>query len=383
MSELVQTSTGNRFFRERLLTTVCGLALLASATFAEGAMAREADSPTVWIELGGQLERMGNSEEVFAPSFLSKFEDKGLDSGLSQQRPPRYSNGAEGKISFMPDGSDWVFSAAVRYGRANGVKEFNQQLPKFAPIKGENLNHTVYYITQKIPTHLNTLSQHTDRHLIVDFQVGKDVGLGIFSGGGASAVSLGIRFAQFTSSRQAGMNGAPNFTVIGTSKKYGLYRSHHRYSGSIVDNDSFHGVGPSLSWDASTSLVKRDDDERISVDWGVNAAVLFGRQKAKGDTDTIGTQYTNYTKLRPPKKITRNYFIITQHSSNFDRTRSVVVPNIGGFAGISFRYSDVKVSMGYRADFFFGAMDGGIDARKTYDRNFYGPFATVSIGLGG
>jgi hypothetical protein len=56
---------------------------------------------------------------------------------------------------------------------------------------------------------------------------------------------------------------------------------------------------------------------------------------------------------------------------------------VGGFAGVSFRYSRAKLSLGYRADFFFGAMDGGIDTRATYDRNFYGPFATISIGLGG
>jgi len=60
-----------------------------------------------------------------------------------------------------------------------------------------------------------------------------------------------------------------------------------------------------------------------------------------------------------------------------------VVPNLGGFAGLSFKYPNAKVSVGYRADFFFGAMDGGIDAHKSYDRDFYGPFATVSIGLGG
>lgn len=42
-----------------------------------------------------------------------------------------------------------------------------------------------------------------------------------------------------------------------------------------------------------------------------------------------------------------------------------------------------KISAGYRADFFFGAMDGGLDSRRTEDEKFYGPFATVSIGLGG
>jgi hypothetical protein len=60
-----------------------------------------------------------------------------------------------------------------------------------------------------------------------------------------------------------------------------------------------------------------------------------------------------------------------------------VVPNIGAFAGLSFRYAAAKVSFGYKADFFFNAMDGGIDTAKSYDRNFYGPFATISIGLGG
>ncbi len=42
---------------------------------------------------------------------------------------------------------------------------------------------------------------------------------------------------------------------------------------------------------------------------------------------------------------------------------------------------DFKVRMGYRADFFFGAIDGGIDTRKSETLGFYGPFATISIGL--
>ncbi len=52
-------------------------------------------------------------------------------------------------------------------------------------------------------------------------------------------------------------------------------------------------------------------------------------------------------------------------------------------AGASWRIDNVKVSAGYRADFFFGAMDVGIDARKSATLGFYGPFAGVSIGIGG
>ena len=65
------------------------------------------------------------------------------------------------------------------------------------------------------------------------------------------------------------------------------------------------------------------------------------------------------------------------------RLRSVIVPNVGGFAGLSFHYANAKVSFGYRADIFLGAMDGGIDAVKKENVGFYGPFASVSIGLGG
>jgi hypothetical protein len=64
-----------------------------------------------------------------------------------------------------------------------------------------------------------------------------------------------------------------------------------------------------------------------------------------------------------------------------NRSHAVAIPNVGGFAGISLKFPNAKVSLGYRGDFFFGAMDGGIDVRKTYDRNFYGPYATISIGL--
>jgi hypothetical protein len=49
---------------------------------------------------------------------------------------------------------------------------------------------------------------------------------------------------------------------------------------------------------------------------------------------------------------------------------------------VSWRTSNAKVSLGYRADMFFGAIDGGIDTRKNENRGFYGPFASISIGLG-
>ncbi len=65
------------------------------------------------------------------------------------------------------------------------------------------------------------------------------------------------------------------------------------------------------------------------------------------------------------------------------RSRMVTIPNIGGFAGLSYRLQNAKFAAGYRADFFFGARDGGVETRNTTDVGFHGPYATVSIGFGG
>jgi hypothetical protein len=61
----------------------------------------------------------------------------------------------------------------------------------------------------------------------------------------------------------------------------------------------------------------------------------------------------------------------------------VTIPNVGGFAGLSYRFTNAKISAGYRADFFFGAKDGGLETRNSTDVSFHGPYATISIGLGG
>jgi hypothetical protein len=146
------------------------------------------------------------------------------------------------------------------------------------------------------------------------------------------------------------------------------------YAASLERSASFHGIGPTLSWTNSNDLMGDSDDGSLTFDWGVNAAVLFGRQKVAG-THSTATRY-----FAGPL---RGYTPGTSTGASPRRSRSVVVPNIGGFAGLSVRYSSAKFSLGYRGDFFFGAMDTGLDTRKTETMSFHGPFATISLGLGG
>ena len=109
---------------------------------------------------------------------------------------------------------------------------------------------------------------------------------------------------------------------------------------------------------------------------GMNAALLFGRQKAAAHHESSGDYH--YRKGKYPHTA---YVPFRPHDTS--RNRSVIVPNIGGFAGLSYNFPNAKISAGYRGDFFFSAMDGGLDTRKLENVGFCGPFASVSIGLGG
>src|SRR6185437_4554638 len=121
-------------------------------------------------------------------------------------------------------------------------------------------------------------------------------------------------------------------------------------------------------------------ESALTVDWGINGALLFGRQKAKGSHSTIARYYKGLLTGTPPPGVS----LVYDHSNvPHNRSRSVVMPNVGFLGGISLRFPNAKVSFGYRADMFFGAMDMGLDQRDTKDRVFHGLFATISIGLGG
>lgn len=380
MSELMNTAGGRRDFRWHLLVTVSSLALIAAAESEAARASDSSDRPTVWIELGGQLERIDGREDLNLPPFMTVSPPPGPFAAAppwEAEKPSIYSYGAEGKISFHPDKTPWSFSAAVRYGRSNNNKHIHQQSQV-----------SIYYLHRTIsnpPYRTRTAQQFADfqvknseSHAILDFQVGRDVGLGWLS----SMASFGVRVAGFTSQSHVNVIARP---VVGFNKRNGLGPGkyyeipHHSDFTSIADNQrSFLGIGPSLSWEGNIPVVSGNDGA-ITLDWGVNAAALFGRQKASGTHETTARYYSSFSY-----QVAAPYGVVLRYHHGplaHNRSRSIIVPNVGGLAGISFRYAAAKVSLGYRADFFFGAMDEGIDARDTVNRNFYGPFATISIGL--
>lgn len=375
MRELVNSDESRRFIRPNLLTTVSALALSAYTGSMQLACAENANQPTVWVELGGQMEQLEGTDTPFTAPFMfvsptpKLYQEVPL---VGNQAPPRFAFGLEGKLDFRPVDTDWVFSASIRYSRSH--------LKRFAHVQGVAPTVPPGQFPMYTAPFAEIGTQHSESHAIVDFSAGRDAGIGMFGRDSRSTINAGIRFAQFSTRGTIDISARPEVEV-GYFPYYGRLRAapvFNQYDLAAHASRSFHGVGPSLSWDASANLLGGTDGAALRADWGINAAVLFGRQKA-------ATQHnTQVHHLSARLYASRYYNLLYPSRDTTDaRSRSVVVPNLGGFAGLSVKYPNAKISLGYRADFFFGAVDAGTDTRNTKNLGFHGPFATISIGLGG
>jgi|SRR6185437_6703899 len=410
--------------RRWLLATASALALSSALLApAEARAAEDDERPTAWIELGGQFESELNPQTRFSSPGLDAITQQNLVSALDVQNQQFHSFGEEARLTFEPDINGWIFSAAVRYGRSQASGHGHQQTKNpYVPVHFSALGKYFNDGTQYPTNHVRFADGRTSRsetHMILDFQAGKDIGIGLFGRRSSSVVSGGIRIAQFTSRSRVDLRAEPdvqypspsqpvtNLTAFKSQFKYVPVRFHD-YAAFESDQKSFHGIGPSFSWSSSTPLIGSRDRLEMDLELSANLAVLFGRQKVSGHHQSTTRSYygsqwhagnsrNRLGRFQPGPHIISGFFVsnntgvdgyggmtnMIRSSSDFRRSRTVVVPNIGASAALSFDYSNAKLRFGYRADFFLGAMDGGIDARKSQTLGFYGPFATISIGLGG
>jgi hypothetical protein len=365
MSEMTSTQNQNSL-RYRLLATASVIGVLSSIVVAQQAGADESDHPLLWIELGGGFDQMTSASDHWLPPNLTPPISKPPVGPFGAMPTTGYD--AEAKISFTPEATDWVFSASVRYGRAMSKpkRDHDQSyhvtgyITSFGTKKGSPKYELTNYNFGE------AARQSRSTHLILDFQAGKDIQLGMF--GGSAVLSVGVRVAKLNEGADGQFTG-----FLSAPGKYSPGEVAH--VASFVAKRSFTGLGPSVSWDASTPLAG-SLTEGFSFDWGANSALLFGRQKSDISLRTRDTQYF------PPSSDSTGIKNVLSHSTeNPNRMHNVLVPNAGGFAGLSWRLPGAKISFGYRADFFFSAMDVGIDNRKSANRGFYGPFAAINVGL--
>ena len=180
MSEIMATRRRTDY-RWQLLGGASALVLCANIGATNTANADDADRPTIWIELGGQLERVDSGQETFAPPFILRTPRPPAEtvSPLSMEHAPRYSKGGEAAFSFSPSDSDWSVSAAIRYGRSGGSNELHQQSypgPFVDVFKGGG----PLPIDPLAAKFSDITTRSSEQHFLLDFQAGKDVGLGMF-----------------------------------------------------------------------------------------------------------------------------------------------------------------------------------------------------------
>ncbi|HEV2562225.1 MAG TPA: TonB-dependent receptor [Rhizomicrobium sp.] len=363
--------------------------------------------PTVWVEFGGDFDRLRTPQDSLSPLFGDAFTIPAQKHALDVQKPPSFAFDEEAKISFEPEDSSWVFSGAIRFGRTGANRHCHQQTKNpdvhyafHTKYIGKYLHGSLY--PSRHVKMADGQSRFSENHAIVDFSVGKEVGFGSMGMDASSVISGGVRSVQFGSSSHVTLRGEPDVHYpsgpLTSFDEWAHFKYErppltiHDYSASLDASRSFHGIGPSAAWDASLPVSGSTADGELDFDWGLNAALLFGRQKASGHHQTQTNTYklvnweNNFNGGHGYDRV--GYFqpqapyAVHSTGANFNRERSVVVPNLGAFAGLSMKYTNAKLSLGYRADFFFGAMDGGIDTRKTETQGFHGPFASVSVGIG-
>jgi hypothetical protein len=343
------------------------------------------------VDMGGSFAAGGSGISGPAPAGTQTMTQLMVASGFpapsQYAKPPNAAFDWEGKLALQPQGSNWVLKAGVRYGRSGrGVKVYESEIPgtrtnfkfgrRYVPCTNAIIANYDACHSGALRKFVNATAEESEQHTIMDFEASVNVGIGLFGKEGVGNIAGGLRVAQFKSHGVLEINSDPEYVFTPEVKYHNVYESR-----GTEDRD-FHGLGPELNWEANQAILGNPDDGEITLDWGVNAAVLFGRQSVNAH------HFSSYCHENGSAQIAgcvtaAHYGPGHSQTKTFNRSRRKVVPNLGGYIGASARYNNAKLSFGYRADTFFGAMDGGQETAKDYNRGFYGPYMNVSIGLGG
>jgi hypothetical protein len=314
------------------VTLLAGVSVVALAAASPNASAADMASPPVlrkappppppkstwawWIE-GGAVNPAGSTPNFGPVTVLGTTMNTGLGG-------PRPNWGFEGAVGFDWQNADmgpWHLSGQFRYGSAQKSQALNKS------ITGVVSTTTVFAAS------VSGNSKIKDDHWLVDFNVGRDFGLG-----NNAQWTLGVRVADLRSTLN--LNGKFAVAAAGVSTTAGVFNAQAK--------STFLGAGPRLGVVGETPL-----GGGWSFDWLAGAAVLFGeRQVQRTAADTTATGSVG--------SIT---------STNSD---NAAVFNLDAQAGISYWVNpNVKITASYRFDGYFNAIREFDASGNLVDANRY------------
>jgi outer membrane receptor protein involved in Fe transport len=336
------------------------------------------------VELSGQVQRQDAPYAVLGPDFIETFSDA-LDPANVQNRDLDWGDGREVRITYRPGSGPWSITGGLRYGRTSKSTVLVHASEAAGPVRCAVLDAYACdpegpYADFRLRTGTNwsdASAYDREEHVVVDFAVGRDVGLGVL-GDRRSRFSAGLRYASFESSTRTTMEGIPNWYFPEGWLKYEMSRSHYR--AAVTAEREFSGTGPTLSWDAAQRLVGNEKAGHLDLDWSIIGGVLFGKQ----ETAITGSQAENHFEDKyfnllnaPPPALTSVPFDAKSRSTD------VSVPVVDLSLGLAYEVGRVRVGAGYRWERYFDVLDVGDDEHEDADRTIDGPYFKIAVGFGG
>ncbi len=327
------------------------------------------------IEVAGQVQRRDAPYETVKPAFAADFPESIDTFDEAQHRDHDWGDGRDVKLTWRPDGSLWTVSLAGRYGRTNGATPLvhaEEQIDAGCPASP--------YLCEKYPIYIPTeynssdlIVSERDEHEFIDFEVGREINIGL---GVESSISAGLRYAQFTSRTGVGLVAVPDWEI----PDYWYYTGSATYTRLRADMKGireFKGTGPFLSWAASVQLFGDEQAGHVDLDWAVTGGVLFGKQENALVGQLTAGYYVGAGDVLADRVGVAAPDIETQ------RSESATVPTFGASLGLSYEIQRVKVGAGYRWERYFDVLDAGNIEQKDYDRTIDGPYFKIAVGFGG
>jgi outer membrane receptor protein involved in Fe transport len=340
------------------------------------------------VELSGQVQRNDAPYAPLAPDFVDAF-SPAITPLAAQNRDLDWGDGREVRITYRPGSATWSITAALRNGRANKSTALVHASEAAGPARCLFLPSGPYgffcdpdgpyaYALLTGTNWSDSSAREKEEHLVADFAVGHDVGLGAL-GNSHSVMSAGLRYAHLQSATHADMNGMPNWVIPEGFGKYEASRDH--VQASLAADREFTGAGPTLSWDAAQRLFGEPQSGHLDMDWSVTGGVLFGKQKS-----TIsGTEAQEHSEAKYHQELIYGVLPpLTETPIDIaPRSKSVSVPVVDLSLGLSYEIQRFKVGAGYRWERYFDALDVGYDEHKDGDRTIDGPYFKIAVGFGG
>jgi hypothetical protein len=310
---------------------------------------------TIWLEgaafwTGGEKQRAFG--DVFSTSFATSFCTFGCTTNDFGAFRPGVGWEAAAGFDYRFAGSPWHVSADFRYGRAKSKSQaFHTAFSTYTSnCPGGDCVDTL--------VHAQAFARQTESHMVADFMIGRDIGLGGLLG--MSQVKFGVRVADLEARLHIDAQVFAS-CANGCAGSCGLGNNSTAAAAVSLDERSrFIGVGPRAAIEGTVPL-----GGPWAVDYMGGLAVLFGDRKLDITASGVSS-FSNAAGL---------FSFHTQISD------SKGVFNADASLALAYWFTPrAKLSAGFRFDGYWQALktfdlNGNI---TNVDRFYYGPFVRLT-----